>query len=183
MSVVDDEKNVVQDYLNALLGGQSAPQPPVEDIPLQPEKPKVTNDETLTLMVFRRGVLQLGIPVSSLSGTQALDGFIQPLPRAPQWVLGKAVENTPIMLLIDCQALVMPGKTPLDPLAIQGNHLVSVMEGRMGLLADEVVGARKVNKNAVQWRQQPGSRPWLSGVVSDDRCIIIDPRHMMQMLL
>ena len=84
---------------------------------------------------------------------------------------------------VDSARWVMPEKCD-QKLLTEINYRFLIMLGNSdwGLTAENLIDTVLLSQDDVKWREQPGKRPGLAGLVKDRMCALVDVDAMIQLL-
>lgn len=109
------------------------------------------------------------VPLVDLGGIFEYDKLTT-LFGKPQWYLGMTDIRGQKINVADTLKWVSP-----DAAVREDNYPYIISQGgsTWALGCDVLEGNRTISRDAVKWRQTPGSRPWLAGIVKDERCALL----------
>lgn len=138
-------------------------------------------------LMFQVAGLTLALPLAKLYGVLPWDAdAVTELPNHQPWFLGLRTHLDHKVKLIDVAKVVLPADRRAGLPAVDSGRLGKVIlidEGRWGLACDNVAEVITLSSADVKWRGQAGSRPWLSGTVINQMCVLIDTEAFAAMLL
>ena len=139
-------------------------------------------DEEFQVLFFKVAGLTLAVPLVSLGGIVKVERINHLIGR-PKWFLGVQPHREEKINVVDTCAWVMPEKySPQMAESIDYQYLVMLEDSRWGLACESLVNAVKIDKSHVNWREKPGKRPWLAGVVKQQMCGILHVQALIDML-
>ena len=127
-----------------------------------------TLEEFQTLFFMAQGV-RFAVPLIDLGGIFEYDKLTT-LFGKPQWYLGMTDIRGYKINVVDTLRWVNPAAAVRDE---KYPYIISLGQSLWALGCDELEGNRTIARSAVKWRQTPGSRPWLAGIVKDERCALL----------
>ncbi|WP_434928751.1 chemotaxis protein CheW [Shewanella sp. HL-SH2] len=139
-------------------------------------------DDEFQVLFFNVAGLTLAVPLVNLGGIVKVERINHLIGR-PKWFLGVQPYREQKINVVDTCAWVMPEKySPEMAESIDYQYLVMLDDSRWGLACESLVNAVKINKSHVNWREKPGKRPWLAGVVKQQMCGILHVQALIDML-
>ncbi|UJF21282.1 chemotaxis protein CheW [Shewanella sp. OMA3-2] len=139
-------------------------------------------DDEFQVLFFKVAGLTLAVPLVSLGGIVKVERINHLIGR-PKWFLGVQPYREQKINVVDTCAWVMPEKySPELAESIDYQYLVMLEDSRWGLACESLVNAVKIDKSHVNWRDKPGKRPWLAGVVKQQMCGILHVQALIDML-
>ncbi|MCW3173624.1 chemotaxis protein CheW [Shewanella subflava] len=139
-------------------------------------------DDEFQVLFFKVAGLTLAVPLVSLGGIVKVERINHLIGR-PKWFLGVQPHREEKINVVDTCAWVMPEKYSSQLAeSIDYQYLVMLEDSRWGLACESLVNAVKIDKSHVNWREKPGKRPWLAGVVKQQMCGILHVQALIDML-
>ncbi|WP_350431322.1 chemotaxis protein CheW [Shewanella sp. H8] len=139
-------------------------------------------DDEFQVLFFNVAGLTLAVPLVSLGGIIKIEKINHLIGR-PSWFMGVQTHRDSKINVVDTCAWVMPEKyTPELAQAVNYQYLVMLEDSQWGLTCESLVNAVKIDKSHVNWREKPGKRPWLAGVVKQQMCGILHVQALIKML-
>jgi purine-binding chemotaxis protein CheW len=161
----------------------TGPQTQVGDQP-----PSITHDlqevldDEFQVLFFKIAGLTLAVPLVSLGGIIKIDKINHLIGR-PSWFMGVQTHRDSNINVVDTCAWVMPDKYSKElAQTVDYQFLVMLEDSQWGLTCESLVNAVKIDKSHVNWREKPGKRPWLAGVVKQQMCGILNVQALINML-
>jgi purine-binding chemotaxis protein CheW len=169
-------------------------QPVVESVVAEPQTqagfapPSITHDlqeildDEFQVLFFKVAGLTLAVPLVSLGGIIRIEKINHLIGRPP-WFMGVQTHRDSKINVVDTCAWVMPEKYSKElAQTIDYQFLVMLEDSQWGLTCESLVNAVKIDKSHVNWREKPGKRPWLAGVVKQQMCGILNVQALIKML-
>lgn len=97
------------------------------------------------------------------------------IPGAPAWCMGRASTSEGPRIVID----------PLRLLAPDGTHSVAcwlLATDGFVLALPELPRVLMLDRDAVVWKTDRSTRPWLAGVAGRERCVVLDAPGLQQLV-
>lgn len=139
-------------------------------------------DDEFQVLFFNIAGLTLAVPLVSLGGIVKIERISHIIGR-PKWFKGVQTHRDATLNVVDTCAWVMPEKYSQELAeSIDYQYLVLLEDSEWGLACESLVNAVKINKSHVNWRDKPGKRPWLAGVVKEQMCGILHVQALIEML-
>lgn len=138
-------------------------------------------DDEFQVLFFELAGLTLAVPLVELGGIVNIKR-VSTIVGRPRWYLGMQEHRGSQINVIDTCSWVMPEKVDTLAQAIEYKYIALLGQSQWGLAFNRVVKTNRLKKSQVQWRQRPGKRPWLAGVVKQQMCGIIDVQTLICML-
>lgn len=156
------------------LSGQIIPPPPAQPHPI--------DDEQFQTLYFEVAGLTLAVPLCHLGGIYRIER-INKLIGKPDWFMGVMNQRDAQLHVVDSARWVMPEKyTPQLAASLNYQYLIVLGDSPWGLACERLLTAVPVQREAVKWREQPGKRPWLAGLVIDRMCALINVSALIAQL-
>lgn len=151
-------------------------------IPPAPTKPPIIDDEVFQTLYFEVAGLTLAVPLCHLGGIYRIER-INKLIGKPDWFMGVMNRRDAQLHVVDSARWVMPEKyTPQLAAGLNYQYLIVLGDSPWGLACERLLTAVPVRRDAVKWREQPGKRPWLAGLVIDRMCALINVSALIAQL-
>ena len=139
-------------------------------------------DDEFQVLFFNVAGLTLAVPLVSLGGIVKIE-HINHLIGRPDWFLGVQTRREQKVNVVDSCRWVMPEKYTKELAdSIDYQYLVMLEDSNWGLACESLVNAVRIDKSHVNWREKPGKRPWLAGVVKEQMCGILNVQALIEML-
>ena len=96
----------------------------------------------------------------------------------PSWFMGITDVRGTKINIVDTLRWVMPeiGDSP-----DKYPYLISLGTSSWSIGCDVLEGNRTLNRSQVKWREIPGSRPWLAGIVTSDKCALLHVKALISL--
>lgn len=133
-----------------------------------------TLKEFQTLFFVAQGV-RFAVPLVDLGGIFEYDK-ITPLFGQPKWYLGVTDIRGQKINVVDTLKWVSPDAALRED---KYPYIIALGSSPWALGCDVLEGNRTISRDAVKWRQTPGSRPWLAGIVKDERCALLHVKALI----
>lgn len=148
---------------------------PVNDLP-------AWSGESFECLLFSVAGLTLAVPLQCLGSIYPLNGDqVTPLFGQPEWFVGLLPTPAGNIKVLDTARWVMPERY-VDELRERFKFVISIDGHDWGLAVDEVRESVFLQPDAVKWRAQRKSRPWLAGTVIEHMCALLDVDALAQLV-
>lgn len=132
-------------------------------------------------LLFDVGGLQLAAPLRHLGGISQLSTPLQTVAGQADWFLGLMRWNGRNIRVIDTARLIMPER--VDAVGIsEYQSMVVLGDSHWALAANEVIESLTLAPGDVKWRTGSAQRPWLSGMLAQRLCVLMDVERLIEML-
>lgn len=120
------------------------------------------------LFFLAQGV-RFAVPLIDLGGIFECEKITQ-LFGKPSWFMGITDVRGAKINIVDTLRWVMPeiGESP-----DKYPYLIALGTSPWAIGCDVLEGNRSLSADQVKWREIPGSRPWLAGIVTSDKCALL----------
>jgi purine-binding chemotaxis protein CheW len=150
------------------------------------ERPEWGEGSFESLLFKVGGFLMLSVPLVRLNGIVPWPGKLTAVPGHAEWFLGLLPNRGHQVKVIDIAKFVIPeshkARSTLESGERQFKHIILIDDGQFGLACDELGTVLKLNREAVRWRHDRTTRPWLAGTLIEQMCALIDIDHFVAML-
>ncbi len=144
-----------------------------------------TDDSTPEYLKFQTAGLSLAIPMEKVAGEMTWSADIVPVDGSPAWILGQRQFQDRAVQIVDIAMLIIP-KARRDALNSASRsryqHVVVIGNGRWGLACEQRDDQIDLSAKQVNWRTDQGTRSWLAGTLTKDRCALLDVDAMVKLL-
>lgn len=139
-------------------------------------------DESFQALFFEVAGLTLAVPLIELGGIHHITK-VSPLIGKPNWFMGVMIKNQDKFNVVDSALWVMPEKyDDIMAESLDYRFLINLGKTSWGLTCENLVTTVMLNKSDVKWRNNPGKRPWLAGMVKEKMCALINVSELVEML-
>ncbi|MDB9894636.1 chemotaxis protein CheW [Reinekea sp.] len=133
-------------------------------------------------LVFTVNGLKLAVPLRMLSTIYTVDKKLTPLFDQPSWFLGLLPGHQgQSVRVVDTALMVMPERNQPKTKAWV-RFAIGVHDSDWAFAAQGIKGSISLVPEAVKWRTQRTSRPWLAGTVISELCALVDPDAFEQLV-
>jgi len=201
--IIQQEKAVHQvqnegnQSLERLLKGVSAPLDiPVEEKQSTKETLSTTKNEASAIIqerkAYREGDFQamffdvagltIAVPLIELGGIHEVDK-INNLMGKPDWFKGVMLHRDDKINIVDTALWVMPDKCDEKLIeSLNYQYVIMLNDSNWGLMAEHLIDTVTLTQEQVKWQEPSGKRPWLSGLVKEKMCALLDVSALIKLL-
>jgi purine-binding chemotaxis protein CheW len=175
----------LEDALIAIDAQERTPQVDIKESAVEHKiatDPSVVPSSEFQALFFNVAGLTLALPLTALGGIHKMDK-IGPLFGKPDWFKGVMRHRDKNLHVVDTAKWVMPEKYD-EKLAesINYQYLIMLDTSGWGLACENLINTSVLQPSDVKWRQGNGKRPWLSGMIKQKMCALINVNHLIDML-
>jgi purine-binding chemotaxis protein CheW len=138
--------------------------------PPQLKVEKAYRQGSFQALFFSVAGLRIAVPLTELGGIHEL-GAINNLPGKADWFKGIMLHRAQKIQLVDTARWVMPEKYTAT-LATELNYQYVIM------LIDTI----NLEPEQIKWREQEGKRPWMAGLIKEQKCVLVDVDELVNLL-
>lgn len=132
-------------------------------------------------LVFRIDELRLALPLHLLGGIQRRDKPLTPLVGRADWFLGLMVHEPGNLNVVDTGRFVLGDK--YRPELVDGyRYVIRIGDTAWGLACTDLCATRGLSQDDVRWYDSNPRRPWLAGIIKEDRCALLNARALVESL-
>lgn len=132
-------------------------------------------------LVFRIDELKLALPLHLLGGIQRRDKPLTPLVGRPDWFLGLMVHEPDNLNVVDTGRYILGDK--YRPELVDGyRYVIRIGDTAWGLACTDLCATRGLSQHEVSWYDTNPRRPWLAGIIKDDRCALLNAPALIESL-
>ena len=133
-------------------------------------------------MFFDVAGLTIAVPLIELGGIHKVSK-ITSLMGKPEWFKGVMLHREDKINVVDTALWVMPEKYD-ETLknSINYQYIIMLNDSSWGLMAEYLVDTVTLKQNEVKWLDGDNKRPWLSGLVKEKMCALLDVSALIKLL-
>lgn len=133
--------------------------------------------EQFQVLFFLVQGVRFAVPLIDLGGIFECDKITQ-LFGKPSWFMGITDARGFKINVVDTLRWVMPevGDSP-----DKYPYLISLGTSQWSIGCDVLEGNRTLTKSQIKWREIPGNRPWLAGIVTSDKCALLHVQALINL--
>ncbi|NQD38011.1 chemotaxis protein CheW [Permianibacter sp. IMCC34836] len=129
-------------------------------------------------LVFRVDELRLAMPLHLLGGIQRRDKPLTPLVGRADWFLGLLPHEPENINVVDTGRYLLGDK--YRPELVDGyRYVIRIGDSPWGLACTDLCATRSLSQDDVSWYDSNPRRPWLAGIIKEDRCALINTRALV----
>lgn len=139
--------------------------------------------DRFTMMAFRVNNMKMLVSVTELLNVKKAEGKLQGLPGRPEWLYQYQKPEGGTGFIAHGGALcASDGETCSLEQDISNKYIVWMLNGRFGVLCDDVQEMVDINKRQVAWRGSKAHRPWCAGTIRSMKAVLLDAESLWQMI-
>ena len=131
--------------------------------------------EQFQVLFFLVQGVRFAVPLIDLGGIFECDKITQ-LFGKPSWFMGITDVRGDKINIVDTLRWVMP---EINDSPDKYPYLISLGNTDWSIGCDILEGNRTLNKSQIKWREIPGNRPWLAGIVTSDKCAVLHVQSLI----
>jgi Chemotaxis signal transduction protein len=176
---LDQLLSTVSETIDVAVQQPVAVEVPVEEKAEQPvpEWKNITPEKEFPALFFVVSGITFAVPLTDLGGIHQLEK-VTPLFGKPEWFAGVMTHRESQLNVVDSTTWFMPGQTNNE--AYQ--YLIMLGESRWGIECHRLIGTETLHYDQIKWRDKPGKRPWLAGMVKDKMCALLHVQELLTLL-
>ncbi|MFT6268446.1 MAG: chemotaxis signal transduction protein [Alphaproteobacteria bacterium] len=124
----------------------------------------------------------IAIPLVELGGIHQLTQ-ISSIAKQPSWCMGIFIKGNDKFTCIDASAWLVPKKYAATKQNSEYKYAVQLGKTPYVLCCNSISTTVEVCKDDIKWRDNTTNRPWLSGLLKERMCALIDGAQMVQDVL
>lgn len=133
-------------------------------------------------MFFDVAGLTVAVPLIELGGIHNVDN-ITSLVGKPAWFKGVMLHRDEKISIVDTAQWVMPEKCNEELLSsLNYQFVIMLNNSNWGLLAENLIDTVTLQSEDVKWLEPTSTRPWLSGLVKDRKCALLEVDALINLL-
>lgn len=136
------------------------------------------------ILLFTVAGLEMAIPLISLGGIQRLnEADVTQLFGKPDWFMGLVPGLDGNINVVDSCRWVMPDRYgEAKSKGLNYSFLILLGDSNWALACSHVQNAKTIDPDEVKWRTEHSKRPWLSGMLIEERCVLLDAEVLTSLL-
>ncbi|MDX2319281.1 MAG: chemotaxis protein CheW [Moritella sp.] len=153
------------------------------DLELEASEPaaqwqNVELEERFQALFFEVAGVIFAVPLTELGGIHQIE-TVNRLFGKPDWFLGIMQHREQKLSVVDTAQWVMPEQNMGE---IAYKYQIQLSDSNWVLGCESLHGTETLNSNDIKWRNTPGSRPWLAGMVKSRMCVLLHVTEMIKLL-
>lgn len=130
-------------------------------------------------LVFRVDELRLALPLHLLGGIQRRDKPLTPLVGRAEWFLGLMPHEPENINVVDTGRYLLGDK--YRPELVDGyRYVIRIGDTAWGLACTDLCATRGLSQDDVRWYDSNPRRPWLAGMIKEDRCALLNAQALVE---
>ena len=125
--------------------------------------------EQFQVLFFLVQGVRFAVPLIDLGGIFECEKITQ-LFGKPSWFMGITDVRGTKINIVDTLRWVMP---EINDSPDKYPYLISLGSTEWSIGCDVLEGNRTLTSSQIKWREIPGNRPWLAGIVTSDKCAVL----------
>ena len=134
------------------------------------------------VMFFDVAGLTIAVPLIELGGIHKVDKTTS-LMGKPDWFKGVMLYRDEKINVVDTALWVMPEKCDEALMnSLNYQYIIMLNNSSWGLMAEHLIDTVVLSQDEVKWLDSSDKRPWLSGLVKEKRCALLDVSALIELL-
>ena len=159
-------------------------EPSIIDAPvaIKAEQPEavwqnISPEKEFPALFFTVSGITFAVPLTDLGGIHQLQK-VTPLFGKPEWFSGVMTHRDTQLNVVDSTRWFMPEQQNNEDY----QYLVMLGESQWGIECHTLIGTETLHYDQIKWRDKPGKRSWLAGMVKDKMCALLHVRELLTLL-
>ena len=146
--------------------------------PSEPEWANIRYEGERQCLFFTAGGIKLAVRLADLGGISNM-AQITKMP-GPDWYLGLMPVRDKKFRIVDTVKWMVPesDQSALPPY----RYVIHLGSSGWAIGCHELTSSEKVDGESVKWRETPGQRPWLAGIVKTKMCVLLNVEELVKLL-
>lgn len=149
------------------------------ELPAQVSWENIEVEESFQALFFELSGMVFAVPLIDLGGIYHLDNSINTLFGKPDWFSGVITHNKKLFNIVDTAKWVSSGESSET---LNYSHYIVLGTTQWGLSCEKLIGTENIAHSQIKWRQSPGRRPWVAGMVKEKMCTLIHVEELVKLL-
>ena len=144
----------------------------------EPEGNNIRYEGEGQCLFFTAGGIKLAVRLADLGGISNM-AQITRMP-GPAWYLGMMPVRDRKFRIVDTVKWMVPesDQSALAPY----RYVIHLGSSGWAIGCHELLSSEKVDGESVKWRETPGQRPWLAGIVKTKMCVLLNVEELVKLL-
>ena len=144
----------------------------------EPEWNNIRYEGARQCLFFTAGGIKLAVRLADLGGISNM-AQITRMP-GPAWYLGMMPVRDRKFRIVDTVKWMVPesDQSALAPY----RYVIHLGSSGWAIGCHELLSSEKVDGESVKWRETPGQRPWLAGIVKTKMCVLLNVEELVKLL-
>jgi purine-binding chemotaxis protein CheW len=149
----------------------------ITSVPAVPVWQNITPDKEFPALFFTISGITFAVPLTDLGGIHQLQK-VTPLFGKPEWFSGVMAHRDKQLNVVDGTRWFMPNQVNSEDY----QYLVMLGETLWGIECHRLIGTETLRYDQIKWRDKPGKRPWLAGMVKEKMCALLHVQELLTLL-
>jgi purine-binding chemotaxis protein CheW len=145
--------------------------------PLVPVWQNISPEKEFPALFFTISGITFAVPLTDLGGIHQLQK-VTPLFGKPEWFAGVMTHRDTQLNAVDGTRWFMPNQINSEDY----QYLVMLGETQWGIECHKLIGTETLHYDQIKWRDKPGKRPWLAGMVKEKMCALLHVQELLTLL-
>lgn len=137
----------------------------------------ISPEKEFPALFFTVSGITFAVPLTDLGGIHQLQK-VTPLFGKPDWFSGVMTHRDTQLNVVDSTRWFMPDQTNNEDY----QYLVMLGESQWGIECHKLIGTETLRYDQIKWRDKPGKRPWLAGMVKEKMCALLHVQELLTLL-
>lgn len=137
----------------------------------------ISPDKEFPALFFVVSGITFAVPLTDLGGIHQLEK-VTPLFGKPEWFAGVMTHRDSQLNVVDSTRWFMPDQSNQE----NYQYLVMLGETQWGIECHTLIGTETLRYDQIKWRDKPGKRPWLAGMVKERMCALLHVQELLTLL-
>lgn len=137
----------------------------------------ISPEKEFPALFFTVSGITFAVPLTDLGGIHQLQK-VTPLFGKPEWFSGVMTHRDTQLNVVDSTRWFMPEQQNNEDY----QYLVMLGESQWGIECHTLIGTETLHYDQIKWRDKPGKRPWLAGMVKEKRCALLHVQELLTLL-
>ncbi len=134
-------------------------------------------------LMFSVAGMDIAVPLISLGGISRMDKEVTQLFGKPDWFMGLTPGINGNINVVDSCRWVMPERYgEAKTKGLNYSFIIMLGDSQWGLACSHVQNAISIEPDNIKWRSNDSKRPWLAGMLIEERCVLLDVDVMIELL-
>ena len=146
--------------------------------PSEPEWANIRYEGERQCLFFTAGGIKLAVRLADLGGISNMAQSTK-MP-GPDWYLGLMPVRDKKFRIVETVKWMVPesDQSALPPY----RYVIHLGSSGWAIGCHELTSSEKVDGESVKWRETPGQRPWLAGIVKTKMCVLLNVEELLKLL-
>lgn len=128
-------------------------------------------------LFFNISGVTFAVPLTDLGGIHQLEK-VTPIFGKPDWFSGVMTHRDGQLNVIDSTKWFLPEQENNE----EYTYIIMLGESRWGIQCHQLLGTETLYSEQIKWRNEPGRRRWLAGMVKDKMCALLHVQELLTLL-